>query len=299
MPSPTLTRMAIVDRLSRGPASVSELARPLEMSLAAVVQHIQVLESSALVRSEKRGRVRTCRIEPATLLAAQDWIAARRQLWERQLDRLGEVLDAEDRKHETGEKKAMSKTSAVPRLIYGSFTIELVYPQAPARVFAAFSDLEIKARWFVGPPPWKLIKRTHDFRVGGEELCPGQFPRRVRRRTIHGVGDPTIFPGAVQRYPGQTPASCFTYDARSWNGAHRSTSFVGIEILAEGKGTRLVFTEHVVFLDGEDGTEARRGGSAFHLEGNCRCASAPRIARRACRALPSLHSTAAALYGAL
>ncbi|TAL01636.1 MAG: ArsR family transcriptional regulator [Rhodospirillaceae bacterium] len=99
------TRMAIIDRLSRGPASVSELARPLEMSLAAVMQHIQVLELSALVRSEKRGRVRTCSIEPATLLAAQDWIAARRQSWESQLDRLGALLDAEDREHKTGKRK--------------------------------------------------------------------------------------------------------------------------------------------------------------------------------------------------
>jgi DNA-binding transcriptional ArsR family regulator len=97
------TRRAIVDRLSRGPASVSELARPLTMSLAAVVQHIQVLEAGTLVRSEKQGRVRTCRIEPATLLAMQDWIAARRASWERHLDLLGEALAAEDRERENGK----------------------------------------------------------------------------------------------------------------------------------------------------------------------------------------------------
>ena len=80
----------MVERLSRGPASVSELAQPLSMTLAAVVQHVQVLESSGLVRSEKVGRVRTCRIDPGALRTAERWMSERRALWERRLDRLGE-----------------------------------------------------------------------------------------------------------------------------------------------------------------------------------------------------------------
>src|ERR671933_822188 len=76
-------RLIIVERLSRGPASVSELARPLPMSLPAVVQHLQVLERSRLVRSEKIGRVRNCRIEPAALRPAERWVIARRSSWER------------------------------------------------------------------------------------------------------------------------------------------------------------------------------------------------------------------------
>ena len=87
------TRLAMVERLSRGPASVSELARPLPMSLPAVLQHLAVLEADGLVHSEKVGRVRTCRIEPAALRTAGDWVAERRALWERSLDRLGEYLD--------------------------------------------------------------------------------------------------------------------------------------------------------------------------------------------------------------
>jgi DNA-binding transcriptional ArsR family regulator len=86
------TRRVMVERLSRGPVSVSELARPLAMSLSAVVQHLQVLESSGLIRSEKVGRVRTCRIEPAALSRAEEWIAQRRATWERRLDRLGDYL---------------------------------------------------------------------------------------------------------------------------------------------------------------------------------------------------------------
>ena len=82
----------MVERLSRGPASVSELARPLAMSLPAVVQHLQVLEASGLVRSEKVGRVRTCRIEPTALRTAEQWITERRTSWERRLDRLGDYL---------------------------------------------------------------------------------------------------------------------------------------------------------------------------------------------------------------
>lgn len=86
------TRRAMVERLSRGPASVSELARPLPMSLAAVVQHLQVLEASGVVRSEKTGRVRTCHLEPAGLRMAEDWLRRQRTAWESRLDRLGEYL---------------------------------------------------------------------------------------------------------------------------------------------------------------------------------------------------------------
>lgn len=90
------TRRAMVDRLSRGPASVSELAKPFNMSLPAVVQHLQALEASGLVSSQKVGRVRTCQIEPEALSLAEQWINDRRTTWVRRLDRLGEFLAAEE-----------------------------------------------------------------------------------------------------------------------------------------------------------------------------------------------------------
>jgi DNA-binding transcriptional ArsR family regulator len=86
------TRRGMVARLSRGPASVSELARPLSISLPAVMQHLQTLEASGLVRSEKKGRVRTCRIEPRALSRAERWISEQRALWEGRLDRLEDYL---------------------------------------------------------------------------------------------------------------------------------------------------------------------------------------------------------------
>ncbi|BCG99473.1 ArsR family transcriptional regulator [Mesorhizobium loti] len=85
-------RRQMVDRLSRGPASVTQLAEPLEMSLSAVVQHLNLLEASGLVRTQKVGRVRTCQIEPKALRAAEHWINERRLSWERRLDRLGDFL---------------------------------------------------------------------------------------------------------------------------------------------------------------------------------------------------------------
>lgn len=90
------SRRDIVERLARGPASVSELARPLPMSLPSVVQHLQVLESSGLIRSEKVGRVRTCHLQVKTLDRAEAWMTARRRTWSKRLDRLGEYLDATD-----------------------------------------------------------------------------------------------------------------------------------------------------------------------------------------------------------
>jgi DNA-binding transcriptional ArsR family regulator len=102
------TRRAILERLSRGPVSVSLLAGPLPISLAAVVQHLQVLEESGVVRTEKVGRVRTCSIAPEGLRVAEQWINDRRTLWERRLDRLGELL-GETRPEESVTKRKNKK----------------------------------------------------------------------------------------------------------------------------------------------------------------------------------------------
>lgn len=87
------SRRAILERISEGPISVSRLAEPLGITLAAVVQHLQVLEESGLVRTEKTGRVRTCQIERAGLAAAENWIRERRSMWDRRLDSLGDLLE--------------------------------------------------------------------------------------------------------------------------------------------------------------------------------------------------------------
>jgi DNA-binding transcriptional ArsR family regulator len=95
-------RRAMIERLSRGPAPVTELARPLPMSLPAAMQHLGVLEAAGLVRSAKAGRVRTCAIEPQALVRMEEWIAARRGEWERRLDRLGvylQTLESEGEDH--------------------------------------------------------------------------------------------------------------------------------------------------------------------------------------------------------
>lgn len=92
------TRRAIVERLSRGSSSVSDLAKPLDVTLAAVVQHLQVLEESGLVRTEKVGRVRSCFIRPEGLRLAESWISERRTLWERRFDRLAELIEEKEEK---------------------------------------------------------------------------------------------------------------------------------------------------------------------------------------------------------
>jgi DNA-binding transcriptional ArsR family regulator len=102
-------RRAIIERLSRGPASVSELAAPFEMTLAAIVQHVQVLEQSGVITTQKVGRTRTCKLEPRGLVTAERWISERRSLWERRFDRLGALLGEEEEKAPTvkkGKKKS-------------------------------------------------------------------------------------------------------------------------------------------------------------------------------------------------
>lgn len=96
------TRRAIVGRLTRGPASVSELARPFAMAMPSLLQHLQVLEACRLIRSRKVGRVRTCTLEPAALGAAGAWIAEQRALWEGRLDRMEAYvaeLQAQEKTH--------------------------------------------------------------------------------------------------------------------------------------------------------------------------------------------------------
>jgi DNA-binding transcriptional ArsR family regulator len=92
------TRRAILERLSRGPASVSEIAEPLPMSLPAVHQHLQVLEECGLMAWEKKGRVRWCRLDRKGMAAAEDWVLNRRALWERRLDALAVHLAKDEEK---------------------------------------------------------------------------------------------------------------------------------------------------------------------------------------------------------
>jgi len=87
-------RRAMLERLSRGPASVSQLAEPLDMTMSAVVQHLAVLEQSGLVTSQKVGRVRTCQMQPGALSKAEEWLNHQRLEWEKRLDRLAEYLNA-------------------------------------------------------------------------------------------------------------------------------------------------------------------------------------------------------------
>ncbi|SFP25472.1 DNA-binding transcriptional regulator, ArsR family [Mesorhizobium sp. NFR06] len=104
------TRRSILERLSQGPATVSQLAEPFGMTFAAVLQHLQALEACGLIRSEKIGRVRTCRIEPGGLAPLADWIAERRIPAERQLDRLGEILAEADQSTARNRDKQKDKT---------------------------------------------------------------------------------------------------------------------------------------------------------------------------------------------
>lgn len=100
------SRRQMIDRLAQGPASVSELARPLQMTLAAVVQHVQVLESSGLIESRKTGRVRTCSISQDALRSTEQWLTDRRTVWQRRLDRLGAVLDEQGPQDTTSDTEA-------------------------------------------------------------------------------------------------------------------------------------------------------------------------------------------------
>jgi uncharacterized protein YndB with AHSA1/START domain len=141
-------------------------------------------------------------------------------------------------------------------VVHGSFTIERTYQAPPARVFAAWADVETKARWFMGPPEtWTLLERALDLRVGGREVLRGRFEG----------GATTTFEA---RYHAIAPNRrlAFVYDM--YVGAvHLSVSLATVELApVGGGGTRMTFTEQAAFLDGEDGTRSREAGTAAHFD---------------------------------
>jgi uncharacterized protein YndB with AHSA1/START domain len=143
-----------------------------------------------------------------------------------------------------------------PPIVHGSFTIERSYRAPVARVFAAWSDIETKARWFIGPPDkWKLVERALDFRVGGHERLHGQL-----------IGGPaTIF---TAHYHAIAPDQRLVYAYDMHVGEkHLSVSLASVEFsAAKGGGTRMTFTEQAAFLDGEDGTKSRESGTDEHFD---------------------------------
>ena len=142
----------------------------------------------------------------------------------------------------------------IDRIIKGSFAIERHYPKSVEIVFAAWSNPKVKALWFIGPEPWQRIRHDLDFRVGGEECLHGRFAD----------GNDTIY--RARFHDIQINARIMSVYDMHWNNAHRSTSLCAVEVWAEANGTRLRYSEQIMFLDGTDGTESRRLGTLDHLE---------------------------------
>jgi uncharacterized protein YndB with AHSA1/START domain len=139
---------------------------------------------------------------------------------------------------------------------HGTFTLKRVWSASPEKVFAAWSDPEVKARWFTGPEDrWTLLRRSMEFRVGGEEVLEGRFEES---------GLVTLYEA---RFHAIEPARrlVYAYDLHL-SGRFHSVTLSSLELGAEGTGTRLSYTEQIVFLDGKDGTDDRRHGTEFQFE---------------------------------
>jgi uncharacterized protein YndB with AHSA1/START domain len=141
-----------------------------------------------------------------------------------------------------------------PRLINGSFRIERIYAASPARVFAAWTDPDTKARWFVGPEGWTQIRRELDARPGGREILQGRFPDG--KETLYDVRFHEVIPDE---------RLVFVYDMHV-NGVQLSVSLATVELEAQGAKTRLIFTEQAVYLNGEDGNASREHGTGWLLD---------------------------------
>jgi uncharacterized protein YndB with AHSA1/START domain/DNA-binding transcriptional ArsR family regulator len=233
------TRRALVAMLIRGPATVSSLARPFDMTLSAVMQHLQVLIDSGLVTTEKVGRVRTCRIEVTALRRAEAWLTGQRTVWEHRLDRLDLLLAAPP---DRTERQDMTDRS----VLVSSFAIERTYPVGPDRVFAAWADPRTKARWFAGA---NAEHHVLDFRPGGEELTRGQ----------NAEGKPLTF---ESRYHDIVPAERIVYSSvLRVDQTPVTVSVTTVQFQPADGGTTLLLTEQDTFLDGHEQPEWRETGT--------------------------------------
>jgi len=144
-------------------------------------------------------------------------------------------------------------------IVQGSFVIERDYAATAAEVFEAWSDIDLKARWFIGPEGWSALRRELDLRVGGTEILHGRLPN----------GTETLF---TARYHEVVPDRClvYVYDMHL-DGRHHSTSLATVELRPKGSVVQLVFTEHVAFLDGTKDASGRERGTAAHLDRLTRC----------------------------
>ncbi len=138
-------------------------------------------------------------------------------------------------------------------IVHDQFVIERLYTAPLADVFEAWADPQIKAQWFIGPPDWQSVRRELDFRAGGDEVLHGRFA----------TGE-TLFRAHYHHI--EAPAR-IVYDYAMWlSGKLHSVSLATVELSAQGRGTRLVFTEQVAFLDGTANADSRRHGTAAHLD---------------------------------
>jgi uncharacterized protein YndB with AHSA1/START domain len=139
---------------------------------------------------------------------------------------------------------------SITPLFHGSFSLTRVWGIPPVRVFSALSNPQIKAKWFIGPSDrWTMIRWSLDFRQGGEEVLEGRFNR---------TGMVTLYEARIH-FIEENARLVYTYDMYL-NGAYNSASLASFALAPEGAGTRLTYTEQIVFVDGEDGIASRRSG---------------------------------------
>ena len=152
----------------------------------------------------------------------------------------------------------MTAPLSAPVTTHGDFSINRVYDAAPAEVYSAWSDIDAKARWFIGPEGWSLVERKLDLRVGGTEILHG-------RSAANGVE--TLFTARYHLVE-ERARLVYVYDMHL-SGRHHSVSIATVEFIGDPEGTRLRFTEQVTFVDGtdgRDGTLSRKRGTSAHLE---------------------------------
>lgn len=139
---------------------------------------------------------------------------------------------------------------------HGTFTLKRVWAATPDRVFGAWSDPLLKAQWFTGPPErWTLLRRSMDFRVGGQEVLEGRFDESGM----------TTFYEARFHVIESARRLVYAYDLHL-SGRFHSVTLSSLELEAEGDGTRVSYTEQIVFLDGKDGTADRRHGTGLQFD---------------------------------
>ena len=243
------TRRRLLEYLDDGPASVSTLAEPFDMTLTAIGQHLRVLEAAGLISTEKVGRQRICALDQTALATAQEWIEQRRSHWHGRLDRLADHLDTSEE-----PQGSMTMPVSTAEVVHDTIVLERHLAHPPEVVLEAYADLDQRVAWSVPSDDEVIIYESADFTVGGTD------------RFLCGPREQPNFAGTTEYHHIDGSSFVFTERLVDDSKALLAVSLVTWQINATPTGCTLVVTDQVTSTAGQGPIDGSRDGYGAVLD---------------------------------